>query len=147
MGGRGRSENGRKGFKDKPNTHALDTVNTFPELNPTPKMKITKVAEQAFDKTYLEARKLTKQWSEHEALGMSVQPNFGNRGYVSIQTLRGIQAKLNSEYRILETDKNLGISDYEELRKRKIALNMVQRGLNYSYNKHKKYWNIGKKKK
>ena len=139
MGGRGGS--GGRGMSLNTGNSSKETrVDALSELQPKTGMRITKVAEQAFNETYYQARKYVKTWDDESAQTVSIRTDFGERGYVSLQTLRGVQAKLNTEYHSLDIDRRLGISTEEELRKRRWALNAVQRGLNRAYVEHRKYW-------
>ena len=142
MGGRGGS--GGRGMNLSTGNSSKESketrVDALSELQPKTGMRITKVAEQAFNETYYQARKYVKTWDDESAQTVSIRTDFGERGYVSLQTLRGVQAKLNTAYHSLDIDRRLGVSTEEELRKRRLALNAVQRGLNWTYVHHRKYW-------
>ena len=128
MGGRGGS--GGRGMN-------LNTQ--LAELQPTKGMKITKIAQKAFDDTYRDARRYVNTWGDDNNK-LAIRTDFGEHGFVSLHTLRGVQALINSEVKNLDMDEKLGVLDKEKLRKRRIALRSVQRGLNLSYKQHKEYW-------
>ncbi len=135
MGGRGSETNGKS-----INTNNIRRgIKLIPKLQPTPRMKITQVAEKAFSSTYYDARRYIDTWDDKDR-NLSFHIDFGEHGYVSIRTLRGVQAKINSEYKHLDMDEKFKLRSKEELRKRRLALDAMQRGLNYSYAQNKEFW-------
>lgn len=115
-----------------------DRVAANEALSPKPGMKITKIAETEFEAAYRNARQYVRSYGAEEASNLSIKPNFNS--YVSMQTLRGVQAKINSEQRNIERDLKLGIITQEEARDLRAALNTIQRGLNSSYKQHRDFW-------
>lgn len=125
MGGRGRSENGRKGFKD------VNRPESTKGLNKTKNTKLTKAVEDAFRKTYNIAKLATDDKS-------AVPPLFGSEhGAIKENEYKAFQAKLTAEYEQLKTDFNLGIIKKKEFTLKTYALNAMQRGLNTDYNAQK----------
>lgn len=123
-------------------TSIPEQVQANSELKPNPGMRITNVAQEAFEENYRNVRNGMRNFGVEE--NMSTPIDFGERGYVSLQTLKGIQAKITSEQRNLDMDIKLGVISAEKARNNRAALNALQRGLNYTYAQHREYWNTGK---
>lgn len=128
---------GRRNEPARPAT--VERVEANEALAPTTGMRITKVAEQGFESAYQQARRWFREHPDDED-NLSIKPDFGERGYVSMQTLRGVQAKINSAQRTLDMDVRLGVGSEEKNRQLRKALNAVQRGLNSSYRQHRDFW-------
>lgn len=147
FGGRGSGgaskAGGGKGAGSGESLSVPERVQPNSELQANPGMRITKVAQEAFEENYRNVRNGMRNFGVEENISTPI--DFGERGYVSLQTLKGIQAKITSEQRDLDMDIKLGILSTEKARTYRAALNALQRGLNYTYTQHKDYWNIGRK--
>lgn len=139
MGGNGSAGGRRSGGQV---TSVPEQVQANSELKPNPGMRITNVAQEAFEENYRNVRNGMRKFGVEENISTPI--DFRERGYVSLQTLKGIQAKITSEQRNLDMDIKLGVVSAEKARVNRAALNALQRGLNYTYTQHREYWNIGK---
>ena len=128
------------GRRNEPARPAMaERVDANEALASTPGLRITKVAEQGFESAYQQARRWFREHPDDED-NLSIKPDFGDRGYVSMQTLRGVQAKINSAQRSLDMDVRLGVGSEERNAQLRKAINAVQRGLNSSYRQHRDFW-------
>ena len=116
----------------------VDRVAATEALSPRRGERVTKIAQQVFNEEYTRARVYFKNWPDSINEPISLAIDFPN-GYVSAQTLRGVQALINSEQANLERDERMGLS-YESTPRRRAALNALQRGLNRSYQQHRDFW-------
>ena len=116
----------------------VERVAATEALNPRRGERVTKVAQQVFNEEYTRARVYFKNWPDSINEQISFAIDFPS-GYVSAQTLRGVQALINSEQANLERDERMGLS-HESTPRRRAALNALQRGLNRSYQQHRDFW-------
>lgn len=115
-----------------------ERVTATEALTPKQGERITKVARKVFDERYTSARVYFKEWPDSINERISFQIDFPG-GYASAQTLRGVQALINTEQNNLEREERLGLS-FESTPRRRAALNALQRGLNYAYQQHRDFW-------
>lgn len=92
--------------------------------------KPTKNAEEAFKYIYTTARKLIRRGDDADTIAGGFNYKGDDTPALSIQALKGIQAKINSERNNLKMDLQLGISSKEEVDTKMKALDIVQRTLN-----------------
>jgi len=101
-------------------------------------LRLTPLAEKSCLVNYRKAEKFVATHKVKEVTGHEHPMEFGKRNSVSLQTLKGVQSRINKErQKITRSLKAEKITKKEATRRRRI-LNMMQRGLNRAYNKHKK---------
>ena len=116
----------------------VERVAATESLTPRRGERVTKVAQKVFDEEYTRARVYFKNWPDSINEQISFTLSFPG-GYVSAQTLRGVQALINSAQAGLERDERMGLS-FESTPRRRAALNALQRGLNRAYQQHRDFW-------
>ena len=100
--------------------------------------RVTNRAVELFDRTYTEARSNVEFYKRFDDFGDKLlQPIFVDiekgESYPSLFTLKGIQAKINSERRNIEMALKLNVITNDKAEQKRKALNAVQRGLNRFY--------------
>lgn len=108
-----------------------------PGLQPTNNTRVTKVGKAAFQDAYTEARKWIRDRNLTEDDKLTVRPESGDGKIMSLNSLRGIQALINSERKNVDRSLKLGVFDKKKAASNKMALNAVQRGLNQTYEIYK----------
>ena len=107
-------------------------------LKVTTGMRSTPLADKAYAATYRKAAKFLELHKVKEVKSHTIPMEFGKRETVSLQTLRGVQYKIDKErQKITRSLKAEKISKKDATRRRRI-LNMMQRGLNYAYKRKQK---------
>ena len=115
-----------------------ERVTATEALTPKQGERVTNVARRVFEDEYTRARVYFRNWPDSINEQISFQIEFPG-GYVSAQTLRGVQALINTEQGNLERDERMGLF-HESTTRRRAALNALQRGLNRAYQQHRDFW-------
>lgn len=128
MGGRG--SNGVR------NTVSVtEKFRALPESNIKP-LKPTQRADEVFSREYTELRLLADKLlanGELDSGGYSTLHKDDNEPVFSQRMLQGMQARVNSEFRGLNIDEQLGVSTPEENVRKRYALTMLQKMMNKYY--------------
>lgn len=124
MGGRG---NG--GSRNANSTASIEFKYDEPVLEAG---RITQYSRRIFDENYRDARDIASRTDE--AFDMRNLYWRDDQEVMSKQTLRGVQELINREKEAIDTDVDFGILTAEDAKKRRQALNAVQKTLNRQWN-------------
>lgn len=119
-------------------------------LEPNNQTRVTKRAREQFEKAYTSARVMVKSDREygHSSDRNIEEPFYEDRHSLpSLNSIRSVQALINSEKKSIDTSEKLGIISKEKAQQKREALNAVQRGLNRRYDFYQEMHNQGKYKK
>lgn len=104
-----------------------------PALSLTTGASITKTAQRKFEELYTEARGYVRDARERGESPKSFSVGYHSsetEKSPSVQTLKGIQALINSGHRNVDNSKKFGVANQESARDRHTALNAVQKAIN-----------------